>query len=207
MAKLQVLQENSSIIGELELNDAFLATPYYPHLVRDSVVQYRAGLRQGTHATKTRGQVSGSNRKPWKQKGTGRARAGTTRSPLWRHGGIIFGPQPRDYSIHLNKKIRKKALQSVLAEKFRTGQIIIVDNLELTSHKTKSFAQTLAQLGCSKALIIVDQISYNLELASRNLENIHVLTFRSLNVYELLQYPKVVFVKNALVLLEKRLLS
>ncbi|MBF0353171.1 MAG: 50S ribosomal protein L4 [SAR324 cluster bacterium] len=207
MAKLQVLHLDSKAAGELELSDQFLGTEYHPYIVKDAVVQYRAGLRQGTHSTKTRKEVNGTTRKPWKQKGTGRARVGTTKSPLWRHGGIVFGPHPRDYSIQINKKVKRKALRSALAEKIRLQQIVIVESMDLETHKTKSFSEKLKQLGCASALIVVDNISPNLELASRNMPDVHVISQRSLGIYEVLRFEKVVFEKSALAAVEQRLLS
>lgn len=206
MAKLQVLQANNQSAGELEFSDAIAETPYQPYIIKDVVVRYRAGQRQGTHATKTRGQVSGSTKKPWKQKGTGRARAGSVKSPIWRQGGVVFGPHPRDHSISINKKVRKKALQSALAEKLRNNQILILDAINLESHKTKEVKKIFNQLGCSAALVVVDVISRDMELASRNLVDFHVISYRSLGVYELLRHEKVIFLKEALSAVEKRLL-
>ncbi|MGK5090739.1 50S ribosomal protein L4 [Deltaproteobacteria bacterium TL4] len=207
MAKLQVLHLDNTSAGEMEFSDSIAETLYHPYIIKDAVVEFRAGIRQGTHATKDRGDVAGSNVKPWRQKGTGRARAGCTRSPLWRHGGTVFGPHPRDYSIKINKKVRKKALQSAFAEKMRNQQILILDDLQLESHKTKTFKQSLDQLGCSAALVVVDDMSKNLVLASRNIPGVQVITHRSLNVYQLLRYEKVIIAKEALAALEKRLLS
>lgn len=206
MANLPVLNLEKAEVSQIELSKKISETPYHPYLVKDAVVAYMAGKRQGTHATKARSQVSGSTRKPWKQKGTGRARAGSVKSPIWRQGGVVFGPQPRDYSKSMNKRDRKHALRSAIAEKIRLNQVIVLDNLELESHKTKAFQAILSNLECPKALIVVEELSKNLELASRNLPTVEVVSYHSLNVYRVLRYEKVIFVKEALTAVEQRLL-
>lgn len=206
MAKLPVFNLEKIAVSEIELSDQVVETPYKAYLIKDAVVYYLAGQRQGTHAVKNRSQVSGSTRKPWKQKGTGRARAGSTKSPIWRQGGVVFGPKPRTYAISMNKKVRKQALRSALAGKIRNEQVVIIDHLELESHKTKNFQTTLSQLECPQALIVVDTLPRNLELAARNLPEVQVINYRSLNVYKLLRYEKVIFVKEALTAIEQRLL-
>ncbi len=207
MAKLTVINFDKTAAGEVEFSDTVMETPYQPHLIQETVVHYLAGKRQGTHATKARSDVSGSTRKPWKQKGTGRARAGSTKSPLWQQGGIVFGPHPRDHAKSINKKVRKKALQSALAEKFRNDQVLIVDHMSLETHKTKAFHAILSKLECLHVLIVVNELSENLERAARNIPKVEVVNYRSLNVYRLLQYEKVIFVKDALTAIEQRLLS
>jgi large subunit ribosomal protein L4 len=142
--------------------------------------------------------VSYSTRKLYRQKGTGNARAGSAKSPIRRHGGVTFGPKPRDYSTKLNKKVRKLALRSLFAEKVRKGYIQILDSLELTDHKTRNFKKLLGQLVEGKVLIVMDTISENLERASRNLPDVHVMTGRNVNTYELMRFPSVIFVKGAL---------
>ncbi|MBF0287212.1 MAG: 50S ribosomal protein L4 [SAR324 cluster bacterium] len=207
MAKLTVLNFDKTTAGEVEFNDQVMETPYHPHLIQEAVVHYLTGKRQGTHATKTRSEVSGSTRKPWKQKGTGRARAGSTKSPIWKQGGIVFGPHPRSHSKSINKKVRKKALQSALAEKFRNDQVLVLDHMSLETHKTKAFYTILSELKCLHVLIVVDEASDNLERAARNIPKVEVVNYRALNVYRLLQYEKVIFVKDALTAIEQRLLS
>lgn len=207
MAKLKVRSLDNVSAGELEISSALADTPFQPYIIKDAVVQYRSKVRAGTHSTKGRSEVSGSSRKPWRQKGTGRARSGTAKSPVWRHGGTTFGPKPRSHSISLNKKVRRKALQSAIAEKIRQEQLVVIDSLELKSHKTKEFRGILDTLECQSALIVTDEIQENLHLAARNLPNVHVLSYRSLNTYEMLRFPKVIFTKDALTALEKRLLS
>ena len=198
MAKLQTIDTVKQVVGELEIEDQILDTSYHPQVVKDAVVHYLAGKRQGSHSTKTRAEVSYSTRKLYRQKGTGNARAASAKSPIRRHGGVTFGPKPRDYSTKLNKKVRKLALRSLFAEKVRKGYIQILDSLELTDHKTRNFKKLLGQLVEGKVLIVMDTISENLERASRNLPDVHVMTGRNVNTYELMRFPSVIFVKGAL---------
>lgn len=207
MAKLPVINWEKATVGECELSDQIAETPYHPYIVKDAVVHYRAGIRQGTHSTKTRSDVAGGHHKPWRQKGTGRARSGTASSPLWRHGGVVFGPHPRDYSNSINKKVYKKALSSVLAEKLRNEELMVLDGLQLDQPKTKILKQCLSDLGCGNVLMVLDEVPQNLHLAARNLPEVEVITYRSLNVYRVLLHQKVLFVKDALTAVEKRLLS
>jgi large subunit ribosomal protein L4 len=205
MAKLQTLNTENSVAGEIELSDSILETPYHAAAIKDTVIHFRAGQRQGTHATKERADVAGSTRKLWRQKGTGRARVGSKKAPQWRHGGTVFGPHPRDYSYNLNKKVRRLALRSALAEKFRQNSVIVLDDLNLTDHKTKNLKSVLDRLDCSKCLIVVENIDENLRKASGNLPDVLVMTPRNLNVYELLHFPKLLMVKSAISGLEERL--
>ena len=207
MATLQLVDKTNQSAGEIEVHDALVSVPFHAGLVKEAIVYYRNSIRQGTHSTKERSEVAGSTKKLWRQKGTGRARVGNVKSPIWRHGGVAFGPKPRDYSIKMNKKARKKALCIALSEKFRQGQIIVIEQLEVVDHKTRNFIPLLQPFSLEKGLIVVDEISQNLALAAKNLPNIHVVNYQSLNVYKLLWAPQVLFVKSALLELEKRLLS
>ena len=198
MAKLQTIDTAKQAVGELEVADQILDTPYHPQVVKDAVVYFLAGKRQGSHSTKTRAEVSYSTRKLYRQKGTGNARAGSAKSPIRRHGGVTFGPRPRDYSTKLNKKVRKLALRSLFAEKVRQGYVQVLDSLELADHKTKNFRKLLGQLVEGKVLIVTDTISENLERASQNLPDVHVMTGRNVNTYELMRFPNVIFIKGAL---------
>jgi len=207
MAALNVRNMENQSIGTFDLNEQITEAEYHPYVIRDVVVQYLAHLRQGTHSTKTRGDVSGSTAKPYRQKGTGRARAGSVKSPIWRHGGIVFGPKPRTHEISINKKVRVKALCSALAEKIRQEAVIVVEDLEVKSHKTKEFKAILEGLGCSQTLVVVGELSDNLKLAARNLPNVEIVNYRNLNVYRLMKYKKVLFTKEALTAVEERLLS
>lgn len=207
MAKLPVLNLEKSPVGEIEISDQITDTTYHPYLIKDAVVGYLAEIRQGTHSTKGRSEVTGSTKKPWKQKGTGRARAGSVKSPIWRHGGVAFGPKPRDYSKSMNKRDRKHALRSALAEKIRSEQVIVMEHLRLESHKTKAFQAVLSNLECPKVLIVIDELPENLNLAARNLPKVEVINYHTLNVYKVMRYEKVIFVKEALTAIEQRLLS
>jgi large subunit ribosomal protein L4 len=207
MAKFPIFHFDNTAAGEIEFSDQLLETPYKPHLIQEAVAHYLAGQRQGTHATKARSQVSGSTRKPWKQKGTGHARIGSTKSPIWRQGGVVFGPHPRSHAKSINKKARKQALCSALAEKIRNNQIMVLNHLQLEDHKTKLFQAILVNLECPQVLIVVDELPRNLQLAARNLPLVQVINYHTLNVYKLLRYAKVIFIKNALSAVEQRLLS
>ncbi len=161
--------------------------------------------RAGTAATKSKGLVRGGGKKPWRQKGTGRARAGSTRSPLWVGGGTIFGPQPRDYSFRMPRKTRKEALLSALSLKNRDGKIIVVDKLELEEAKTKLMVKALAELKVASALIVISQPDVKIERSSRNIPTVKVLRVEGLNVYDLVRYEHLILTEGALKLLEERL--
>ena len=168
--KLDVRNWDNEVVGEVELPQEVFSYPSRPHLVYEVVKAYLAGLRSGTHATKTRSMVSGGGKKPWKQKGTGRSRHGSTRSPLWRHGGTTFGPQPRSYKAKVNIKAKKNALKSVLAERLTGGQLRVLESLDVDSHRTKEFVARLEKLGLAgeKVLLIDSYDNLNLLLATRN---------------------------------------
>lgn len=176
-----------------------------PHLLHETVVMQLANRRTGTAATKSKGFVSGGGKKPWRQKGTGRARAGSIRSPIWVGGGTIFGPQPRDYSYRLPRKARRQALLSALSLKNRDGKIIVVDKLELEAAKTKLMAQALAELKVTSVLIVLAQADEKIERAARNLPKAKVLRVEGLNVYDLMRYEHLILTAAALQVLEERL--
>ncbi|MDP6764611.1 MAG: 50S ribosomal protein L4 [SAR324 cluster bacterium] len=205
MANLNTLDLNNKPSGQIELNDQILETEYHPQAIKQAVVGFLAANRQGTHSTKTRAEVSYSTKKLYRQKGTGNARSGSNKSPIRRHGGITFGPSPRDYSIRSNKKFRKLALRSAIAEKIRQNQLVILEELKLEDHKTKNLKKVLETLEAPKALIVTENMSRELMLASRNLQGVHAINQQSLNVYELLRFPKVIFVKDAMESLNARL--
>ena len=176
-----------------------------PHLLHQTVVMQLNNRRAGTAATKSKGLVRGGGKKPWRQKGTGRARAGSIRSPLWVGGGTIFGPQPRDYSFRMPRKARKEALLSALSLKNRDGKIIVVDKLELEEAKTKLMVKALAELKVTSALIVIPQPDEKIERSSRNIPALKVLRVEGLNVYDLLRYEHLILTEGALKLLEERL--
>ena len=199
MAKIKTLDQTNKASGNIEIDDSITDTPYNRNVVSEVVRQFLASKQQGTHSTKNRSEVAYSTRKLYKQKGTGSARSGSAKSPLRRHGGTIFGPQFRSHSIRLNKKTRLLATKSAFAEKIRQDDVIVIDKLELNDNKTKNLKSLLSNLELnSKVLIVTDQISNNLQLASRNLREVHVLSHRSLNVYEIMKNNKVVFTKKAI---------
>ena len=176
-----------------------------PHLLHQTIVMQLANRRSGTAATKSKGFVSGGGKKPWRQKGTGRARAGSIRSPIWVGGGTIFGPQPRDYSYRMPRKARREALLSALSLKNRDGKIIVVDKLEFEEAKTKLMVKALADLQVESALIVIAQSDDKIERAGRNLAKIKVLRVEGLNVYDLVRYDHLIFTEGALKLLQERL--
>lgn len=183
--KIAVKNLANQTLREIDLPEEVFGYPYKEDLIHLAVVSILAGRRAGTHQTKTRGEVSGSGRKLWRQKGTGRARIGSIRSPLWRHGGTVHGPQPRDYSNHLSRGEKRNALKSALSRKLQEQKIVVVDGLELQSHKTAALQQQLAGLGIEgKALLIDRQDNRNLELASRNQPGLKLVDALAVNVYD-----------------------
>jgi large subunit ribosomal protein L4 len=192
-------------VGEVTLPEKIFYGPVRAHLLYEVVKMQQANRRAGTHATKTRGAVSGGGVKPWRQKGTGRARAGSIRSPIWVGGATIFGPQPRDYSYRMPASARKAALCAALAAKVREGKLIVVDTLTLEQPKTKLLAKVLSDLEAPNALILIAGKDEALERAARNLVHAKVLRVEGANVYDLLRYDRLVVLRDALEALEKRL--
>jgi len=188
-----------------KLKEEIFSLTASPHLLHQTVVMQLANRRAGTAATKSKGFVRGGGKKPWRQKGTGRARAGSIRSPIWVGGGTIFGPQPRDYSYRLPRKARRKALLSALSLKNRDGKIIVVDNLAPEQPKTRIMAQALAQLKVQSALIVIAEADEKIERSARNLPKVKVLRVEGLNVYDLLRYEHLIMTESALRLIEERL--
>ncbi|MGH7830161.1 MAG: 50S ribosomal protein L4 [Candidatus Binatia bacterium] len=188
-----------------QLKDEIFGVEVRPHLLHQVVVMQLNNRRAGTASTKTKGLVRGGGKKPWRQKGTGRARAGSIRSPLWVGGGTIFGPQPRDTSYRLPKKARREALLSALSLKKQDGKLLILDNLDITEAKTKLMRKILADLQVQSALIVIPQSDRKVELAARNLPTVKVLRAEGLNVYDLLHYEHLILTEAALKVLEERL--
>jgi len=198
MPVVKVKNLNNEEVGELELPDSVFDVPLNKALIYSAVNNYMANQRAGTVGTKTRGNTSGSGRKLWKQKGTGRARVSSIRSPLWRGGGNVHGPQPRDWSFHLPRKMKRGAICSVLSERLREGGIVVVDNFELTSHKTKDFAAALNRLGLTGHTLVIDSLdNHNLTLSSGNLPGVRHTTAAEVNIYELLTHEKLALSKAA----------
>ena len=184
--------------GKLKVADSIFAVDYNEALIHQVVTAYMAGARAGTKAQKTRSEVRGGGRKPWRQKGTGRARVGTIRSPIWRGGGITFAAKPRDYSRKVNKKMYRGAMRSILSELARQDRLLLVDEIKLDKPKTKAFIEKLNALKLKEALIITDEISENLYLASRNIPHISVVDTMEINPYTLIGFEKVVMTKDAI---------
>lgn len=190
-------------VGELALSEEIFGAEVNESVLHDAVVAQLASRRLGTHNTKTRSEVSGGGRKPWRQKGTGRARAGTTRSPIWRGGGIVFGPHPRDYSYSLPKKVRRLALKSALSAKVNDGDILVLDSLALEGPKTKDMVKILGALKVEDALLVTAARDEAVEKSARNIPNIKPLVANGLNVYDLLAYDKLVITKEAVARVEE----
>ena len=191
--------------GELEVKFPLIEDGKGTQAVHDAVTAYRAGQRSGTACTKNVGEVSGSNKKPWRQKGTGRARAGSNQSPLWAGGGVVFGPRPRDFAKKISKKTRSLALRKALSERLKAGDVIVVDDLKLNSAKTKDFVGVIAALELKGTTLVVAPADKNLTLASRNIPNVALATSDSLNTYDVLRPDKLVFTKSAFEQIEARL--
>jgi large subunit ribosomal protein L4 len=204
MASVDIKNLNNDVVGKLDLADAVFAGAINKGLMHQAVKQYLASRRAGTHKTKTRAEVSGSGKKPWRQKGTGRARVGEIRNPLWRKGGTVFGPQPRDYEYHLPRKMFRAALKSALAFKLKQNQLNVIDTFSLENHKTKAFAQALAKLGFDRKVLLVDNTeNVNLWLAARNLDEVELLGNLQVTPYHLLNAKHVVFSKAAIQALQE----
>ena len=198
MPKVDVFDLTGTKSGDIELSDAVFGAEVNEALLYEAVRQFNASRRAGTHKTKTRHEVAGSGKKLWKQKGTGRARMGSVRSPLWRHGGTSHGPQPRDYSYELPKKMLLGALRSALSAKLRDGELGVVSSFQLQDHKTKALRSTLTKLELTrKVLIIENEDNRNLELSARNLQGVVLLHSREVSVYHLLDAHKVLISRAA----------
>ncbi len=205
MAVVKVYDQDKAEQGELTLSADVFEVAVRPEILHLVVRAQLAAKRAGTHAAKTRAFVSGGGVKPWRQKGTGRARSGSNRSPVWRGGAVIFGPQPRKYDFKVNKKIRKLALRMALSAKLAGDALMVVNNIELAEPKTKLFAGVAGKLGLTKALIIAPEASRNVVLASRNLPGISLATPDQLSVYEILKHEKIVLLEGAVEPVETRL--
>ncbi len=206
MATLDIVNLENEVVGQLDLHDTVFAAKVNKSLLYVAVKHYRDGLRQGTHATKTRAQVRGGGKKPWRQKGTGRARVGSSRNPLWRKGGVAHGPHPRSYAFRLPRKMSQGALRSALSDRFASNCIRVVADFSLPSHKTGEFDQVLRKLETRKRLLIVDNgENENLARASGNLPEVKVVSSRGVTVYDLLNSRSVVFSRAAIEKLQEGL--
>jgi len=197
MASISVFNMNGEQVGEMELSDGIFGAEINEHAVHMAVVQYLANQRQGTKSAKTRAEVSGGGKKPWRQKGTGRARQGSTRSPQWTGGGVVFPPKPRDFSMRLNKKMKRLALKSVLTSKVNEKKIIVLDELALPAIKTKEMKKICGNLKVEKALIVIKGTDTNIRLSARNIPGIKTAAVNTINVYDILKYDTFVVTKDA----------
>ena len=203
MANVSVFNMEGNEVGTMELNDAIFGTKVNEHLVHLAVVSQLANKRQGTQKAKTRSEVSGGGRKPWRQKGTGHARQGSTRAPQWTGGGMVFAPVPRDYTIRLNKKEKRAALKSVLTSKVQENKFIVVDELKFDEIKTKAMKNVLANLKADKALVILNDNDQNVVLSARNIEGVETALTNTINVFDLLKHNTVVVTKAAVETIEE----
>ena len=203
MANVSVYNMEGKEVGALELNDAVFGVEVNEHLVHLAVVAQLANKRQGTQKAKTRSEVSGGGRKPWRQKGTGHARQGSTRSPQWKGGGVVFAPTPRDYTIRLNKKEKRAALRSALTSRVQDNKFIVVDELKFDEIKTKKFQNVMDNLKVSKALVVLADNDQNTVLSARNIAGVKTSQVGSINVYDILKYNTVVATKAAVASIEE----
>jgi large subunit ribosomal protein L4 len=207
MSTVTVVNAKNENVGEIELNDAVFNREVKEHILHEVVRMQRAARRSGTASTKTRVEVKGGGRKPWRQKGTGRARAGSRTSPIWRGGGVVFGPKPRDYSFKVNRKVRKQAVSMALSARFQEGNLVVMDDLTMDQAKTKDFVGIMQQLEIDNGLIITDSEAQNLVLSSRNVHGYKVLPSEGLNVYDILLHKKIILLQPTIESLEKRLMA
>ncbi len=203
MANVAVYNIEGKEVGTIELNDAVFGVEVNDHLVHMAVVNQLANKRQGTQKAKTRAEVSGGGRKPWRQKGTGHARQGSTRAPQWTGGGVVFAPVPRDYSFKMNKKEKRAALKSVLTAKVEEKKFIVVDEIKLDEIKTKSIVNMLKGLDVSKALVVLEDGNTNAEFSARNIADVKTAKTNTINVYDILKYNTVVATKAAVEAIEE----
>ncbi|MCX6883857.1 MAG: 50S ribosomal protein L4 [Verrucomicrobiota bacterium] len=205
--KLTIKDIKGNAQGELDVHFDIIEDSRGTQAVHDVVVAHQAAKRMGTACTKTMGEVAGSGKKPWRQKGTGRARAGSFASPLWRGGGVVFGPKPRDYTKKVSRNTRQLALRKALSERLRAGDVVVVDDIKLTSSKTKEFTAVLATLGLDggTTLLVLDAAEKNVMLAARNVANVFVSSSETVNTYELLRSDKLIFTRGAFEKVQARL--
>ena len=203
MANVSVYNMEGKEVGKMDLNDAVFGAPINEHLVHMSVVQHLANKRQGTQKAKTRSEVSGGGRKPWRQKGTGHARQGSIRAPQWKGGGVVFAPVPRDYSFKLNKKEKRAALKSVLTSRVQDGKLIVVDDLKFDEIKTKKFKAVMDNLKVSKALVVLADNDEKVVLSARNIPAVKTAQVNTINVYDILKGDTLVLTKDAVAKIEE----
>ena len=203
MANVSVYNIEGKEVGTIDLNDAVFGVEVNEHLVHMAVVSQLANNRQGTQKAKTRSEVSGGGRKPWRQKGTGHARQGSTRAPQWTGGGVVFAPVPRDYLFKMNKKEKRAALQSALTSRVEENKFIVVDELNFDEIKTKKFQEVLNNLNVNKALVVLEDGNTNVEISARNIAGVKTAKTNTINVYDILKYNTVIATKAAVATIEE----
>ena len=203
MAKVSVFNMDGKEVEKIDLNDAVFGVEVNEHLVHMAVVQQLANNRQGTQKAKTRSEVSGGGRKPWRQKGTGHARQGSTRSPQWKGGGVVFAPVPRDYSFKMNKKEKRAALKSALSSRVSENKLVVVDKLAFDEVKTKEFAKVLKNLNVEKALVVINDNDEKVIMSARNIPSVKTASTSTINVFDILKYNTVVVTKDAVKTIEE----
>ena len=203
MAKVSVYNIEGKVVGDMELNDAVFGVEVNEHLVHMAVVSQLANKRQGTQSAKTRSEVSGGGRKPWRQKGTGHARQGSTRAPQWTGGGIVFAPKPRDYSFKMNKKEKNLALKSVLTSKVAEDKLIVLDSISFDEIKTKKMVAVLNNLKADKALVVLNDNDKNVILSAKNIPDVKTALTNTINVYDILKHDKLIVTKDAVATIEE----
>ena len=203
MANVSVLNMEGKEVGSMELNDAVFGVEINEHLVHQAVVLQLANNRQGTQKAKTRSEVSGGGRKPWRQKGTGHARQGSTRAPQWTGGGVVFAPVPRDYSFKMNKKEKRAALKSVLTSRVQENKFIVLDELKLAEVKTKEMKKVLDNLKVNNALVIIGDDSENVALSARNIAGVQTASVNTINVFDMLKYNTIIATKSSVASIEE----
>ncbi len=203
MANVAVYNMEGKEVGKLDLNDAVFGVEVNEHLVHMAVLQQLANNRQGTQKAKTRSEVRGGGRKPWRQKGTGHARQGSTRAPQWTGGGVVFAPVPRDYSFKINKKEKRAALKSALSSRVQENKLIVVDELKLDEIKTKKLAEVLKNLNVEKALVVINDNDQNVVMSAKNIPTVKVAQTNTINVFDILKYSNVVVTKAAVATIEE----
>ena len=203
MANVSVYNIEGKVVGSVELNEAIFGVEVNEHLVHLAVLQQLANKRQGTQSAKTRSEVSGGGRKPWRQKGTGHARQGSTRAPQWKGGGIVFAPKPREYSFKLNRKEKRLALKSALTSRVEANKLFVLDELNFDSIKTKKMVSVLENLKINKALVVLEDKNENVVLSARNIPSVRTAFTNTINVYDILKYDTLVVTKDALAKIEE----
>lgn len=197
MAKVSVINMDGNQVGEIELSDAVFGVEIKDHLVHQAVVLQLANKRQGTQKAKTRSEVRGGGKKPWRQKGTGHARQGSIRAPQWKGGGVVFAPVPRDYSFKMNKKEKRIALKSALTSRVQENKLVVLDNLSLDEIKTKKFAEMMKKIGVQKGLFVLGDKNENVSCSARNIPDVKTALTNTINVYDILKYDTLVLTQDA----------